>query len=193
MAGTLLVLSLAIHSVLGSPANEGAALRSAASSGDLQELKRLLDRGADIEAQNNYPAYGWTALHWAADNNHLDVVKELLDRGADIDAQEDNGRTALHWAVENYNLDVVKELVHRGANVLTKATYGTSTALELAREKGELCELCYTEIERILEMAEDQQSKVSVLSGSNAGISCVTAHNPTILVTLCAISQFLKL
>jgi len=106
MAGILLVLSCVILSVLGSPTNEGASLLSAASSGDLQELKTLLDRGADVEAQDGN---GWTALHWAAQNNHPDVVKELLDRGANMEAQNNDGWTANDLAATEKHIDVVKE------------------------------------------------------------------------------------
>jgi len=212
MASTLLALSLVILNVLGSPqldigspTNVGASLLSAAGSGDLQELKRLLNRGADIKAQDykewtplheaaywnhlnvvkelldrgaNIDAqsnHGFTALHMAANRNHLNVVKELLDRGADIDAQDKDGETALHWAARNSQLDVVKELVDRGANALTKSPDGR-TAMEVARKYG------HTEMERVLKMAEDQQR----LSGSKAGISYSTAPNTTLLFTLCA-------
>jgi len=106
MTGTVLVLSLVILNVLGSPANEGASLLSAASSGDLQELKTLLDRGADIDA---YDKHGDTALHLAARNNHPHVVKELLDRGANMEAQNNDGWTANDLARTEKHIDVVKE------------------------------------------------------------------------------------
>jgi len=113
MASTLLVLSLVIIKVLGSPenegyslvrawgksANEGASLLNAASEGNLQELKGILDRGVDLEFTNGYDKK--TALILASENGHLDIVIQLLDRGADIEAQDIFGLTALHGAAEN--------------------------------------------------------------------------------------------
>merc|ERR1712029_341812 len=97
--------------------NEGRSLLAAAENGELQTVKELLNRGANIEAQDGY---GRTALHWAAWENHLDIVKELLERGANIEAQGgnyDSGRTALHLAAWGTHPDIVKELLNRGANI----------------------------------------------------------------------------
>ena len=44
-------------------------------------VRMLLDRGADVNARENYK--GQTALMWAAAERHPAVVKLLLDRGAD--------------------------------------------------------------------------------------------------------------
>ena len=53
-------------------------LIEASSRGYLSLVKELLDRGADIHAENDY------ALRLAAEYGRLDVVKLLLDRGANI-------------------------------------------------------------------------------------------------------------
>merc|ERR1712029_1119195 len=91
------------------------ALLLASENGHVGIIRELLDRGANIDAQNKY---GLTALHVAANKNHLDVVKELLDRGANIEAQDKyGGRTALHLAALWNHLDVIKELLDRGANI----------------------------------------------------------------------------
>ena len=58
-------------------------------------MKLLLDRGAEIEAKDNYSS---TALHLAATGGHAEVVKLLLDRGAAIEAKDRDGRTALSMA-----------------------------------------------------------------------------------------------
>src|SRR3990172_8474336 len=80
----------------------------AAEKGYLSLVKEVLDRGADIHAENDQ------ALRWAAEKGYLDVVKLLLDRGADIHAENDY---ALRLAAEYGQLDVVKLLLDRGANI----------------------------------------------------------------------------
>jgi ankyrin repeat protein len=62
-----------------------AALVDAAARGDVRRVRRLLDRGADIEARGSN---GRTALTAAAYSGHREVVECLLDRGADIEARD---------------------------------------------------------------------------------------------------------
>ena len=79
----------------------------------------LLDRGADIKAEDDY---GWRPLYWAANyNDNPEVVSLLLDRGADIEAEDDGGRTPLHWAaLSNDNPEVVALLMDQGSDVNAK-------------------------------------------------------------------------
>ncbi|XP_074745604.1 ankyrin repeat domain-containing protein 40-like isoform X1 [Strix uralensis] len=56
-------------------------LREAAALGDVEEVRRLLGAGADINSRNEIN--GWTCLHWACKRNHAPVVSCLLDAGAD--------------------------------------------------------------------------------------------------------------
>jgi len=151
----LILASIAGHldvvkELLDRGANKDAqdiALHWAAVHNHVNVVKELLERGANTELQDQD---GWTALHWAAQKNHLNVIKELLDSGANLDAQDNYGWTTLHWAARENHLDVVKELLDRRANVFTKDVDGR-TALKLAGERG------FTQIERVLKMAEDEQ------------------------------------
>ena len=69
------------------------ALITAAQSGDIAKVKKLLDDGADVEAQTDG---GGTALHFAAkgkrfsfrEGHYANVVKRLLEHGADAEARE---------------------------------------------------------------------------------------------------------
>ena len=83
-------------------------LIEAAKEGNLKEVERLLQKGADVHAYDDY------ALRWASNNGHLEVVRLLLQNGADVHAKNDY---ALRWASYNGHLEVVKLLLQNGADV----------------------------------------------------------------------------
>jgi len=55
------------------------ALHRAADKGDLDKVKHLLERGADVNSRDKD---GWTPLHWAAFEGKTKMVKFLLSKGA---------------------------------------------------------------------------------------------------------------
>lgn len=89
------------------------ALLHAAKSGNVDNVRKLLDEGADIEARTGF----WenTPLIAAAWRGQAEVVRLLLDRGAKIEAVNAIRDTALNIAVQNGNADTVKLLLERGA------------------------------------------------------------------------------
>jgi len=54
------------------------ALFKAAERGNIDVVKILLARGADVKVKDTF--YGATAMTWALQNNHTDVVNILLDK-----------------------------------------------------------------------------------------------------------------
>ncbi len=84
------------------------ALQTAAKYGYLPVVRLLVDRGAEIHA------WGEAALCDAAFNGHLTIVQFLLDRGANPHA--DNG-SPLSAAVCSAKLPVVQLLLDRGADI----------------------------------------------------------------------------
>jgi ankyrin repeat protein len=112
------------------------SLRKAARNGNLQDVKMLLDEGADVAAADND---GGTALHWAAAYGRLDVVTWLVEHGeADVHAKDDTGRTVLHRAALNGELYVAKWLVEHGkADINAKDKIGW-TALHYGASNGNL-------------------------------------------------------
>ena len=66
------------------------ALITASKKGNLELLKYLIDKGADLNSQNKN---GYTSLMEAVENNHFYIVKELVLKGADRDKTDYVGRT----------------------------------------------------------------------------------------------------
>jgi len=90
------------------------SLFTAAKNGEQQEVKALLDQGADINAKDDQ---GMTALHLAAQGGHTDVVEFLLSKDADINAQNIKGYTPLYSAIWKNDPNMVGLLVSKGADV----------------------------------------------------------------------------
>jgi ankyrin repeat protein len=97
-------------------------LHVASVLGRVQVVKELVERGADIEANDSG---GSTPLHGASCRGHVVVVIELLSRGANIDAKNDVGSTPLHYAANSdQHFPVVKALLNGGANMLAANNQG---------------------------------------------------------------------
>ncbi|CAM6087993.1 unnamed protein product [Calypogeia fissa] len=93
-------------------------LHVAARMGDLEEVQRLLNEGADVNAPSWGPkAPGTTPLHLASTGGHLHVMNELLERGANIEARTKGGCgwTPLHNAAKEKNKRAVRFLLENGA------------------------------------------------------------------------------
>lgn len=123
------------------------------ASNRAEVIKLLVERGANVNAQNNK---GQTALIVAGQN--ADAVKALIDAGADVNIRDNEGNTAMMlgtWAIQQLlrqagasevglndvalfeaayegNLTKLEELLQAGANV----NYKDGAALEAAAGKG---------------------------------------------------------
>jgi ankyrin repeat protein len=74
------------------------SLHDCATNGDLTQLCKLLDAGANINGLNYR---GWTPLHSAAWSGHLHIVRALLERGAKKNIKDDFGWTPIHASKSN--------------------------------------------------------------------------------------------
>jgi ankyrin repeat protein len=124
-------------------------LVKAVAAGQIEEVTRLLSKGADI---NQTAPDGTTALMQAAEGsaylpNNAPVVTMLLDKGAKVDQEDQKGRTALYRAAGEGKTDVVNLLLDRKANINHKASdgsnplqialvYGRAATLALLLDKG---------------------------------------------------------
>jgi hypothetical protein len=97
-----------------------AELLCVAERGDVDELRRLLPRVADVNARNRH---GMTALMKAAFFGHEPVVRVLLERGADPNLIRNDRFTALALAAFFGHAETVKTLIEFGARteVVTRA------------------------------------------------------------------------
>jgi len=94
------------------------ALHRAANTGQIDVVKDLLDKGADV---NEW--YGFTPLMSASASGQIDVLKLLIARGANVNTMDTRGASALGYAASSGNTDTMKLLIDHGANI-EKAAIG---------------------------------------------------------------------
>ena len=99
-------------------------LHDAASSGQLESIRLLLEAGAKLEARST--AIQWMApLHLAARYGHFDVVRVLVEAGAVKDQLATGfGLTPMYFAAQQGHLDIVRWLVEVGARIEPAAVAG---------------------------------------------------------------------
>ncbi|XP_059833550.1 protein phosphatase 1 regulatory subunit 12A isoform X3 [Hypanus sabinus] len=123
--------------------DDGAVFLAACSSGDTEEVKKLLDHGSDINYAN---VDGLTALHQACIDDNLDMVKFLVEHSANINQPDNEGWIPLHAAASCGYADIAMYLITHGANVAAVNSEG-ETPLDIAEEET-MEELLQEEIRR---------------------------------------------
>lgn len=80
-------------------------LMSAANNGNLEAVRLLLDKGADVNTKGKN---GETALLWAAKGwlgtwrkTHEPIIEYLVDKGADVNARDKDGETAFSLVMQH--------------------------------------------------------------------------------------------
>jgi len=106
--------------------------------GSIDQLRRLLASGADIDARDGN---GQTALMLAAREGHAKVVEWLVDHGAALNHTAKYGLSALMLAVIGDRTDVVRILTAAGADLCLRGTgtpaFKAKSALDLAIARGD--------------------------------------------------------
>ncbi|XP_068573335.1 protein phosphatase 1 regulatory subunit 12A isoform X7 [Cebidichthys violaceus] len=138
--------------------DDGAVFLAACSSGDTEEVLRMLDRGADINYAN---VDGLTALHQACIDDNVDMVTFLVEHGAGINQPDNEGWIPLHAAASCGYLDIAEYLISQGASVGVVNSEG-ETPMDIAEEEA-MEELLQNEINRQgvdIEAARKEEERV---------------------------------
>lgn len=102
------------------------ALQWAAYEGDVDEVRRLVEAGADPNAHNDF---GASAMSVAAATGDAAVIRELLKGGADPESPNAEGQTALMAVARTGHVEAARLLLRAGADVNAKERWGGQTAL----------------------------------------------------------------
>lgn len=135
MARGLFLLFLVLGLVVGPPPALAAPLHEAAKSGAVEEVARLVQAGADLEALDED---GETPLTAAALAGRTAVVRFLVDRGANIKGRNEGGFTALHAAAYNGHIRIVELALERGADIDDQENKAKVAPLHAAAERNHL-------------------------------------------------------
>ncbi|MEI0492767.1 ankyrin repeat domain-containing protein [Brachyspira intermedia] len=100
------------HRIFYTRASQGPNAKwfDAVKEGNLDEIKKMVEAGQDIEVQDTY-SLKQTALGWAAFIGYLDVVQYLVSKGANLYAGDTADVTsAFKSAILGGNIDVIEYL-----------------------------------------------------------------------------------
>ena len=115
-------------------------LLEAAATGNAPFVKRMLELGADINAEGdvwNASGFRMTALDEAAQYGHLEICQLLLEAGANPNHRSSQQNTTLHSAFNNFTFStnrnaIANVLLEYGANPFAEAGYNRNTPFEFA-------------------------------------------------------------
>lgn len=172
-----LLFSLTVTAARAQPADLNAQIVIAAQNGDVSAVERLLAKGADVNAVNEW---GVTPLISAADRANLPLVKLLLVHGANVNAKDLRyGKTPLKVSSVSWGDDRVKEiraelislLLDHGADggeALTDLiAQGYVDAVRRIVESGKVPQL-YLNVALARASAAQQTELVALLTGAGA-------------------------
>ncbi len=124
-----------ISRAFGLARGDEASLHEAARRGRVRTVKRLLERGADVNAKDER---GVTPLLEAASHGRRKVVPLLLEHGANVNLRSDIHlfETALHMAAARGHAGIAEILLDNGAEINAKDSNHGITPLYLATVAG---------------------------------------------------------
>jgi ankyrin repeat protein len=102
--------------LIGARDSDGSTpLHCAVWKGHQAAVEFMLERGADVNAQNQNGHWGTTPLHAAAHANQAAIAEMLIERGADVNARDLEGKTPLHHTTFHKAKATAKVLEGHGA------------------------------------------------------------------------------
>ena len=145
MSGLAVLLAVAVTPTISPAAPVDAPIADAAMRGDIESVRSLLGRGADVNAVQGD---GSTALHWAAYLEDLDMARLLLEAGANVGVETRLGDlTPMLMASKNGNSEMLGLLIEAGSDangpdangttpLMYSAASGKTDAVELLLAEG---------------------------------------------------------
>jgi len=106
------------------------SLHQAAADGEIEQVKSLISKGADINAKDKL---GKTALHYAAEKGHAEVAKLLISHRAYVNAMDRNWAKPLHYAAMRGDKQTVELLISEGADIDAQNKNGRGPWFEAMR------------------------------------------------------------
>ena len=128
---SLIIFSIGLQTAKSQDVLNYELLR-AATEGNVETAKSLIDKGADVNTQNTL---GWTPLHAAIWNSRQQMVEMLIENKADINKTNHKGEASLYFAAEKGQRSIVEMLIANGADI-NIVSNENKNALTIAREKG---------------------------------------------------------
>lgn len=78
--------------------DKNSPLHEAVIGDNIVNVRKLIDKGVDINAKNSF---GKTPLTLACQNGFENIARLLIENNADIGAKDDYGKNCLHFAAHN--------------------------------------------------------------------------------------------
>jgi len=147
------------------------SLHNAIMGGDINRIKSIISKGADVNAKNRQ---SWTSLHTALWYGNNEMVELLISEGADVNAQDNSGNTPLHFAAMKGNSDAVNLLIEKGANIDAK-TNAEQTPLMFAADYDH---------KEIVELLISKGADVNAQAGNDNALSLARRKNRNEMVDL---------
>ena len=117
------------------PPGMAEEIKSIMQSGDLPKLQALLQKDPALLEYRD--SLGRTLLYGAAAAGQMDIANWLIERGAGIDSRTVDMATPLMAAVLSGKPDMARLLIARGADLEARNSYGRTTLILVARERGD--------------------------------------------------------
>jgi ankyrin repeat protein len=96
-------------------------LHRAVHTGNVDMVKFLVSRGADVNVKDNY---GQTPVQIAAQLDDAEIIIHLVSNGAEINIKNSIGKTPLHDAVAHDQFQIVNYLISQDAEINAKDING---------------------------------------------------------------------
>jgi ankyrin repeat protein len=107
-------------------------LMTAASSGDLELVRLLLENGADVNAIDTW---GLTPLSYAISYQKIEIVRLLIEQGANVNVRGENDTTPLMKASATGNIEVIELMLNKGADNKAKDKNKVTALMYAAADK----------------------------------------------------------